>query len=83
MNQSYANLEQLIKDSVYNGQPCKFMNKNVNGIYIVPQYPAKPYATYAALTHGSLPTYSGYFDFEKAYGKNSDNYQTYYVPRRV
>lgn len=82
-NQSYANLEQLIKGSVYKGQNCKYTNKNVNGVYIVPQYPPRPYATYDALTHGDLPTYSGYFDVEKAYGKNSANFQTQYVAKRV
>jgi|LauGreDrversion4_2_1035121.scaffolds.fasta_scaffold49675_5 hypothetical protein len=82
-SQSYANLGQLIRGSFYKNEACKYINKDVNGVYIVPQYPPKPYATYDALTHGDLPTYSGYFDVEKAYGKESANFQTRYVTKQV
>lgn len=50
----------------------------VVGKYIVPQYSAPGYNT---LMHGDVPTCSGYFNIQGAYGQDAANCSTKYVQK--
>ena len=70
--------------SNYNGVPTGALGSpyvpptTVTGSYIVPCYSP---ITYDSLTHGSVPTYAGYFDITQAYGPSANNCNTKYVQR--